>query len=42
MGNLGQYVYVAPDRDAVLVRFGTGFGDVNWIGVLRELAPRIP
>ena len=42
MGNLGQYIYVALDRAAVLVRFGTGFGDVNWIGVLRELASRIP
>jgi CubicO group peptidase (beta-lactamase class C family) len=42
MGNLGQYIYVAPDREAVLVRFGTRYGGVNWIAVLRELASRIP
>ncbi|MGA2794634.1 MAG: hypothetical protein ABSE69_14100 [Roseiarcus sp.] len=42
MGNLGQYIYVAPDRDAVLIRFGARFGDVNWVGVLRDLASRIP
>jgi CubicO group peptidase (beta-lactamase class C family) len=42
MGNLGQYIYVAPDRDAVLVRFGTRFGTFEWIGILRDLASRIP
>lgn len=42
MGNLGQYIYVAPDRDAVLLRFGTRFGDVEWISLLRALASRIP
>jgi len=26
----------------VLVRFGTRYGGVNWIAVLRELASRIP
>lgn len=43
-GNLGQFIYVAPDRDAVLLRFGTryGIGRFDWIGVLRELASRIP
>jgi CubicO group peptidase (beta-lactamase class C family) len=42
MGNLGQYIYVAPDREAVLLRFGTRFGDVEWISLLRALASRIP
>jgi len=40
-GNFGQYIYVAPDRNAVLVRFGTGYGDVDWADVLRRLASRI-
>lgn len=28
-GNFGQFVYVAPDRDAVLVRFGTAEGNLD-------------
>jgi hypothetical protein len=24
VGNLGQFIYVAPDRNAVIVRFGRG------------------
>ncbi len=45
MGNFGQYLYVAPDRDAVLVRFGTSYGDLDpleWVSLLRDLASRIP
>ena len=41
MGNLGQVLYVAPDRNAVLARFGAGFADVDWVGVLRNLAARL-
>ena len=29
--NLGQFIYVAPDNNAVLLRFGTGYGDVAWM-----------
>lgn len=29
-GNLGQFVYVAPDRDVVVVRLGDDVGDVDW------------
>jgi len=42
---LGEYIYVAPDRDAVLIRFGTGAGsldDASWISLLRNLASSIP
>ena len=41
MGDLGQVLYVAPDRNAVLARFGAGFADVDWVGVLRNLAARL-
>ena len=41
-GDFGQYIYVAPDRDSVLLRFGTRFADVDWIGLMRELASRVP
>jgi CubicO group peptidase (beta-lactamase class C family) len=42
MGNFGQILYVAPDRDAVLARFGDSYGNVNWIATLRDLASRLP
>ena len=41
MGNLGQVLYVAPDRDAVLARFGASFANVDWVGVLRGLAAKL-
>ena len=41
-GNLGQYIYVAPDKDAVIVRFGTEYAGVDWIPLLREIASTIP
>jgi len=31
MGNMGQFIYVAPDRNAVIARFGESFADVAWI-----------
>jgi CubicO group peptidase (beta-lactamase class C family) len=42
MGNFGQVIYVAPDRDAVLVRFGASYGNIAWIPILRDLASRLP
>jgi CubicO group peptidase (beta-lactamase class C family) len=42
MGNFGQVIYVAPDRDAVILRFGTRYGGVPWIAALRAMASRIP
>jgi CubicO group peptidase (beta-lactamase class C family) len=40
-GNLGQYIYIAPDRDAVVVRFGERFGGLDsnaWVVALRGVA----
>lgn len=42
VGNLGQFVYVAPDKRLVIVRLGTGFGDVQWTPVLRSIADAAP
>jgi CubicO group peptidase (beta-lactamase class C family) len=43
-GNHGQLIYVAPDRDLVMVRFGTRFGleghSEDWVRVFDELAER--
>jgi CubicO group peptidase (beta-lactamase class C family) len=41
-GNLGQYVYVAPDKDLVIVRMGEGFGYSRWPEVLRSIADHAP
>jgi CubicO group peptidase (beta-lactamase class C family) len=44
LGNLGQYIYVAPDTDAVIVRTGSDWGIDNdaWLDVLRNVADELP
>jgi CubicO group peptidase (beta-lactamase class C family) len=43
LGNFGQYLYVAPDAGAVIVRSGADWGVTNrtWVSVLRDVADRI-
>jgi CubicO group peptidase (beta-lactamase class C family) len=43
MGKYGQYIYVAPDADAVIVRFGRdwGAGNVTWLATFRDLADQL-
>jgi CubicO group peptidase (beta-lactamase class C family) len=43
LGNLGQYVYVAPDADVVIVRNGRDWGIENlaWVAVFRQIADRL-
>ena len=43
MGKYGQYIYVAPDADAVVVRLGRdwGVGNSNWLATLRDVADRL-
>jgi CubicO group peptidase (beta-lactamase class C family) len=43
LGNLGQYIYVAPDVGTVIVRNGRDWGVDNdtWLGVFRDLADRL-
>jgi CubicO group peptidase (beta-lactamase class C family) len=43
VGNLGQYVYVAPDADAVIVRNGRDWGVEHdtWLAAFREIADRL-
>jgi CubicO group peptidase (beta-lactamase class C family) len=40
-GNHGQFIYVAPSRDLVLVRFGTGYNYDHWPELLAGLARRL-
>jgi CubicO group peptidase (beta-lactamase class C family) len=43
MGKYGQYVYVAPDADVVVVRLGHdwGVGNLTWLATLRDLADQL-
>jgi CubicO group peptidase (beta-lactamase class C family) len=43
LGNLGQYIYVAPDADTVIVRFGTDWGMSNetWVETFRGIADQL-
>ncbi len=40
-GNHGQFVYVDPATDVVVVRLGREDGDVHWPTVLRDVADRV-
>ena len=37
-GYHGQYVFVVPDAHTVFVRFGEGYGDVDWCSLFLRLA----
>ena len=41
-GNLGQFIYVVPDKDLVIVRFGESFGYNRWPELLRSIADKAP
>jgi CubicO group peptidase (beta-lactamase class C family) len=43
LGNFGQYIYVAPDADAVIVRNGRDWGIENdrWLDLFRAIADRL-
>jgi CubicO group peptidase (beta-lactamase class C family) len=43
MGKYGQYIYVAPDADAVVVRLGRDWGvtNVEWLATLREISDQL-
>ena len=43
LGKYGQYIYVAPDADAVVVRFGRdwGVGNVTWLATFRHVADQL-
>jgi CubicO group peptidase (beta-lactamase class C family) len=43
MGKYGQYIYLAPDADTVVVRFGRdwGVGNITWLATLRDIADQL-
>lgn len=42
VGNLGQFIYVVPDKRLVIVRFGERFGVDGWVPLLRSIADAAP
>ena len=41
-GILGEYIFVCPEKNAVIVRLGAKAGDVNWVEFFRCLAKELP
>jgi CubicO group peptidase (beta-lactamase class C family) len=41
LGKYGQYLYVVPDSDLVLVRFGRDVGYPHWPELLSDMAARL-
>jgi CubicO group peptidase (beta-lactamase class C family) len=41
-GNFGQFIYVVPDKNLVIVRFGEGYGYNRWPELLRSIADNVP
>jgi CubicO group peptidase (beta-lactamase class C family) len=43
LGNFGQYIYVAPDADTVIVRLGRDWGVENqtWLATFRDVADEL-
>ena len=43
LGKYGQYIYVAPDADAVVVRLGRdwGIGNTTWLATFRDIADQL-
>ena len=41
-GNYGQFIYVVPDKDLVIVRFGEDWGYNRWPELLRAIADKVP
>ncbi|HNS11028.1 MAG TPA: serine hydrolase [Bacteroidia bacterium] len=41
IGHLGQYIYVMPKKNLILVRLGKSRGNEDWINVLRQVADQL-
>ena len=37
-GNLGQFIYVLPVKDLVIVRFGERNGQIDWFNLFQTIA----
>jgi len=37
IGILGQYIFVSPEENLIVVRLGKNYGDVNWVGTFEAI-----
>ncbi|HEY1248326.1 MAG TPA: hypothetical protein VGE97_05010, partial [Nitrososphaera sp.] len=37
-GNLGQFIYIVPELNLIIVRHGYDTGDINWINLFENIA----
>lgn len=37
VGHLGQFIYLHPDEDMILIRMGKNYGGVGWTGVFQKV-----
>jgi hypothetical protein len=40
-GYRGQHIFVVPHKDIVFVRFGDGYGDVDWTELFMRIAEQL-
>ena len=40
-GNLGQFIYIVPEKKMVIVRHGYDFGNVDWINLFENISAQI-
>jgi CubicO group peptidase (beta-lactamase class C family) len=40
-GNLGQYIYVVPEQNLIMVRFGTKYGYEQWPEIFEQVATKL-
>jgi CubicO group peptidase (beta-lactamase class C family) len=40
-GILGQYIYICPEKDAVIVRIGSANGEISWPRFIEALLPQL-
>ncbi len=36
-GHLGQYTYMNPNKNSIIIRLGKNYGSVNWVKLIREI-----
>jgi len=36
-GHLGQFIYINPVKNTIIIRFGKGYGGVGWTNVFKEI-----
>jgi CubicO group peptidase (beta-lactamase class C family) len=41
IGKDGQYMYIDPQKDLIIIRLGEGTGDLGWIRIFQQIAQQI-